>query len=137
MPKNAVPSKPRWQRGRYARLLVDGYELGIDGATAYRVRLLPSNKELGRFPTSSDAVRFVEGELLAGRHERTLALDWVNDAGRTGKIAAGHSLMHLAGSMIGQASHLIVIWGDRGAHKHEIAVVEMAERQDRRRSDIR
>ena len=91
---------PRWERGRYARMLADGFRLHIDGAVAYRVRLLPSNKELGRFPTSAEAARLVERELAAGRHERTLALDWCDERGRTGLITAGFLLRHIASQLI-------------------------------------
>ncbi len=78
----------------------NGFTLEIDGATAYRVRLLPSNKEVGRFATAAEAARMVERELAAGRDERTLALDWCDDGGRTGKIAAGHRLTDFAGMLI-------------------------------------
>ncbi len=92
------------QRGRYASTLANGFTLEIDGATAYRVRLLPSNKEIGRSATAAEAARLVELELAAGRDERTLALDWCDDAGRTGKIAAGHRLTDFASRLIVRGS---------------------------------
>jgi hypothetical protein len=43
--------------GRYARMEVDGFGIVIDGAVEYSLRLIPSNKILGRFATTREATR--------------------------------------------------------------------------------
>jgi len=71
-------------------------QIRIDGAVAYSVRVIPSNKVLGRFASTLDAWDLIEDEVDAGRHPKTLVLDWHMPDGETGKLSAGSMLVALA-----------------------------------------
>jgi len=71
-------------------------EIRIDGAVAYSVRVIPSNKVLGRFASTLDAWNLIEDEVDAGRHPKTLVLDWHSADGRSGKVGAGRTLVAVA-----------------------------------------
>lgn len=71
-------------------------EIRIDGAVAYLVRVIPSNKVLGRFASTLDAWNLIEDEVDAGRHPKTLVLDWHSADGRSGKVGAGSTLLAVA-----------------------------------------
>jgi hypothetical protein len=71
----------------------DGFDIRVDGAVGYSVRLLPSGKRLETYPTCRAAFERVLEEIEdRGRHERTLAVDVVFPGARTELLAAGRSL---------------------------------------------
>ena len=80
--------------GRYARKPGEKVEICIDGAVGYALRLIPSNKILGRFGSTLDAwpaiIAAVDND---GRSPRTLALDWVTADGAQERISAGPFLL--------------------------------------------
>jgi len=80
--------------GRYARKPGEKVEICIDGAVGYALRLIPSNKILGRFASTLDAwpaiIAAVDDD---GRSPRTLALDWVAADGTQERISAGPFLL--------------------------------------------
>lgn len=93
--------------GRYARRSRDGFGIVIDGAVAYSLRLIPSNKVLGRFASTHDAWPAVIAAVEAGRSPRTLVLDWHGADGSRGLVASGVTLEYLARSGLGlPAEHL-------------------------------
>ena len=93
--------------GRHARLSGDGFGIVIDGAVAYSLRLIPSNKILGRFASTHDAWPVVVAAVEAGRSSRMLILDWHGVDGSCGPVASGVTLEYLARSGLGlPAEHL-------------------------------
>ena len=93
--------------GRYARLSRDGFGIVIDGPAGYSLRLLPSNKILGRFASTHDAWPAVIAAVEAGRSPRMLVLDWHGAEGSRGPVASGVTLEYLARSGLGlPAEHL-------------------------------
>jgi hypothetical protein len=93
--------------GRYAKLSRDGYGLVIDGAVAYSLRLIPSNKILGQFASTHDAWPAVIAAIEGGRSPRTLVLDWHHADGSRGRVSSGVTLEYLARSGLGlPAEHL-------------------------------
>lgn len=97
------PENPEWTSDDWARAVpVPRRPLGvrsqirIDGAVAYSVRVVPSNKVLGRFPSTLDAWDLIEDEVDAGRNPKTLVLDWHRPDGTSGKLAAGRTLVAIA-----------------------------------------
>ena len=93
--------------GRYARLSRDGFGIVIDGAIGYSLRLIPSNKILGRFASTHDAWPAVIAAVEAGRSPRTLVLDWHGAGGSHSPMASGVTLEYLARSGLGlPAEHL-------------------------------
>jgi hypothetical protein len=93
--------------GRYARLSRDGFGIVIDGAVAYSLRLIPSNKILGRFASARDAWPAVIAAVDAGRPPRMLVLDWHGADGSRGPVSSGVTLEYLARSGLGlPAEHL-------------------------------
>jgi hypothetical protein len=93
--------------GRYAKLSRDGFGLVINGAVAYTLRLIPSNKILGRFASTLDAWAAVIAAIEAGRSPRTLVLDWHDRDGSRGRVSSGVTLEYLALSGLGlPAEHL-------------------------------
>jgi hypothetical protein len=80
--------------GRYARRPGEKVEICIDGAVGYALRLIPSNKILGRFTSTLDAWPSIIAAVdETGRSPRTLALDWIAADGRSGRISAGPFLL--------------------------------------------
>ena len=93
--------------GRYARLSSDGFRIVIDGAIGYSLRLIPSNKILGRFASTHDAWPAVIAAVEAGRSPRMLVLDWHGASGSHGRVASGITLEYLARTGLGlPAEHL-------------------------------
>jgi hypothetical protein len=90
-----------WEIGRYARKPGDGLDIRIDGAVEYSLRLVPSNKIVGRFPSTFDAWPAVLDELNRGIPARSLVLDWYGAKGAHGKVASGRVLAFVARSGIG------------------------------------
>ena len=82
--------------GRRARKPGEKTEIGIDGAVTYQLRLIPSNKVLGRFASTLDAWPAIIATVEAGRSPRTLSLDWVGADGVTASISAGPRLLSWA-----------------------------------------
>src|SRR3990170_9064157 len=76
-------------------------EIRVDGAVGYALRLIPSNRPLGRFATTLEAWSAIVAELDAGRAARTLALDWRLQDGSVGLLAAVWILEAMAGTSIG------------------------------------
>ena len=93
---------------RYARKPGEKSEILVDGAVEYRLRLIPSNKVLGRFSTTLDAWPAIRRAVASGRSPRTLALDAIDRDGRAWHIAAGRLLVHSAELF------------DGGAHPNEV-----------------
>jgi len=71
-------------------------EIVIDGAVAYQLRLIPSNKVLARFASTLDAWPVIIETIEGGRSPRTLSLDWVGADGNSGSISAGKYLESFA-----------------------------------------
>lgn len=63
--------------GRRARKPGEKTEIFVDGAIGYRLRLIPSNKELARFATTLEAWPLIIETIERGRSPRTLAFDAV------------------------------------------------------------
>jgi hypothetical protein len=78
----------------------NGFDIRVDGAVAYAVRLIPSNQPLGEYDDTTRAFARVLDEIEAGRHQRTLAVDVCLPAGRRDLIAAGARLERLARSAL-------------------------------------
>ena len=94
----------RVEIGRQARLSADGFAVAIDGAVAYSLRLIPSNKILGRFTSTREAWPAVLDELARGRPARCLVLDWHDAAGRRGRVGSGRLLAFTAGQGVGRSA---------------------------------
>ena len=85
----------------------DGFGISIDGAVGYSLRLIPSNKILGRFASTHDAWPAVIAAVEAGRAARMLVLDWHDAEGSSGPVSSGVTLEYLARSGLGlPAEHL-------------------------------
>jgi len=78
--------------GRRARKPGEKTEICIDGAVAYQLRLIPSNKILGRFDSTLEAWPAIISTVEGGRSPRTLSLDWVFADASFGSISAGPRL---------------------------------------------
>jgi hypothetical protein len=76
----------------FARKPGEKTEIRIDGAAAYRLRLIPSNKVLGTFRSTLEAWPAIIAAVEQGRSPRTLSLDWLDTAGRARSISAGPRL---------------------------------------------
>ena len=75
--------------GRRARKPGEKSEFFVDGAVAYQLRLIPSNKVLARFNTTLEAWPVIIGTVEGGRSPRTLALDAILTDGRIALVSAG------------------------------------------------
>ncbi len=73
----------------------------IDGAEGYSLRLIPSDKILGRFATTHDAWRAMVAATDEGRSPRLLVLDWHGANGSGGPVSSGRTLEYLARSGLG------------------------------------
>jgi len=73
----------------------------IDGADGYSLRLIPSDKILGRFATTHEAWRAVVAATDGGRSPRLLVLDWHGANGSGGRVSSGRTLEYLARSGLG------------------------------------
>jgi hypothetical protein len=111
--KTSAPSAPP-ERVRAAATPVrragrpnDGFDISIDGAVGYSLRLIPSNKILGRFASTHEAWGAVIAAADGGRPPRMLVLDWHRADGARGPVASGLTLEYLARSGLGlPADHL-------------------------------
>jgi hypothetical protein len=93
--------------GRHASHSRDGFGIVIDGAVGYSLRLIPSNKILGRFASTHEAWPAVIEAVGAGRSPRMLVLDWHGADGSRGPVSSGVTLEYLARSGLGlPAEHL-------------------------------
>jgi hypothetical protein len=93
--------------GPFARLAADGFDIQIDGAVGYSLRLIPSNKVLGRFNSTREAWRAIVLALDSGRSPRTLVLDWHGRDGSRHAMKGGSTLAYLARAGLGlPAEHL-------------------------------
>jgi hypothetical protein len=85
----------------------DGFGIVIDGAVGYSLRLIPSNKILGRFASTREAWPAVLAEIERGIPAKCLVLDWHWANGRTGRVSSGRNLAFIARSGLGlPADHL-------------------------------
>ena len=87
--------------GRYARMEADGFGIVIDGAVGYSLRLIPSNKILGRFVSTREAWPAVLSAVERGMPARCLILDWHWANGRRGRVSSGRQLVLTARSGLG------------------------------------
>jgi hypothetical protein len=67
-------------------------EIIVDGATGYSLRLIPSNKVVGRFASTTEAWPAVIAELERGIPARCLVLDCHLEEGRRGRVGSGRLL---------------------------------------------
>jgi hypothetical protein len=84
----------------------DGFDIGIDGAIGYRLRLIPSNKILATGPTVRDVFAAYLEEVDRGRLPRLLVVDWCGADGTTGPVASGSTLQELAQASVHGAKTL-------------------------------
>jgi len=87
--------------GRYARRPGEGLDIRIDGAVGYSLRLIPSNKVVGRFSSTFDAWPAVLAEIARGIPAKCLVLDWHWANGRRGQVSSGRLLVSVARSGLG------------------------------------
>ena len=99
---------------RFITLPGEKTEICIDGAVAYQLRLIPSNKILARFDSTLEAWPVIIATVEGGRSPRTLSLDWQQADGRTGSIAAGPWLEQFARLNNGEPHP----YTDRATHPH-------------------
>jgi len=83
-------------------LFPDGFEIQIDGAVAYQLRLIPSNKIVGRFSSTWDAWPVVQSELARGIPARCLVLDALLEDGSRHRVSSGRILEATARHGLGQ-----------------------------------
>jgi hypothetical protein len=79
----------------------DGFGIVIDGAVGYSLRLIPSNKILGRFASTHEAWPAVLAEIERGMPAKYLVLDWHWANGRRGRVSSGRLLVMTARSGLG------------------------------------
>ena len=95
------------ERSRRPGLPNEEFGIAIDGAVGYSLRLTPSNKILGRFPSTHEAWPAVIEAVESGRSPRMLVLDWHAADGSRGRVSSGVTLEYLARSGLGlPAEHL-------------------------------
>ena len=82
----------------------EGFEIRIDDATGYSLRLIPSNKVLGRFTSTRDTWPAVIAEIERGIPARCLVLEAHFADGDREKVGAGRILEYTARAGIGQAA---------------------------------
>jgi hypothetical protein len=110
--KNVAPSRRPERRAhplpsREADPSSGGFEIVIDGADEYVLRLTPSDKILGRFRSTREAWPAVIAAVDGGLPARMLVLDWVGADRSRGKVSSGVTLEYLARSGLGlPAEHL-------------------------------
>ncbi len=97
-----------WEVGRYALKPGEGLDIHIDGAVEYSLRLIPSNKIVGRFPSTFEAWPAVVAQLDRGIPPRLLCLDWHGPTGERGRVSSGRLLAHLARRGVGSLEPLSV-----------------------------
>ena len=85
-------STVEWRPNPFAKRPGEKTEIFIDGAVAYQLRLIPSNKVLGRFRSTLEAWPAIIAATESGRSPRTLSLDWVGNDGAFESVSAGPRL---------------------------------------------
>jgi hypothetical protein len=85
-------STVEWRPNPFAKKPGEKTEIFIDGAVAYQLRLIPSNKVLCRFRSTLEAWPSIIATVEGGRSPRTLSLDAVFADGTFGSISAGPRL---------------------------------------------
>ncbi len=93
--------------GKYARMEADGFGIVIDGAVGYSLRLIPSNKIVGRFTSTREAWPAILAEVGRGIPAKCLVLDWHKADGGRGRVGSGRLLVLTARDGLGldQAPH--------------------------------
>jgi len=81
-----------WRPNPFARKPGEKTEIFIDGAVAYQLRLIPSNKRLARFDSTLAAWPVIITTVEGGRSPRTLAFDALLSDGRVVLVSAGPRL---------------------------------------------
>jgi hypothetical protein len=81
-----------WEVGRYAPKPGEGLDIRVIGAVEYSLRLIPSNKVVGRFASTHEAWPAVLSELDRGIPARLLVLDWHGRTARAGESPRGGCL---------------------------------------------
>ena len=79
----------------------EGFGIVIDGAVGYSLRLVPSNKILGRFASTREAWPAVLAAVERGMPAKCLVLDWHWANGRRGRVSSGRMLVSTARSGLG------------------------------------
>ncbi len=79
----------------------DGFGIVIDGAVGYELRLIPSNKVVGRFSSTLEAWPAVLAEVERGIPAKCLILDWHGASGERGRVSSGSLLVSIARSGLG------------------------------------
>ncbi len=79
----------------------DGFGIVIDGAVGYSLRLIPSNKVVGRFSSTLEAWPAVLAEIERGIPAKCLVLDWHGAHGEVGQVGSGRLLASVARSGLG------------------------------------
>jgi hypothetical protein len=82
--------------GRWARKPGEKTEIFVDGAVAYQLRLIPSNKVIAHFATTLEAWPVIIETVDCGRSPRTLSLDAIRADGTTISVSAGPRLARWA-----------------------------------------
>jgi hypothetical protein len=85
-------STVEWRPNPFAKRPGEKTEIFIDRAVAYQLRLIPSNKVLGRFRSTLEAWPAIIAATESGRSPRTLSLDWVGNDGAFETVSAGPRL---------------------------------------------
>jgi hypothetical protein len=85
-------SKVEWVPNPRPRQPGEKTEIFVDGAVGYRLRLIPSNRELARFETTLEAWPVIIEIIERGRSPRTLAFDAFMADGRPVLVSAGPRL---------------------------------------------
>ena len=83
----------------------EGFQISIDGAIEYSLRLTPSDKIVGRFASTLDAWPAILAEVARGIPARCLVLDWHRGDGTRGRVSSGHQLVLTARSGLGRDAH--------------------------------
>jgi hypothetical protein len=85
----------------------DGFVVAVDGAVGYSLRLIPSNKIVGRYASTLEAWAAVLAAIDGGTSSRLLVLDWHGSDGSHGAVSSGRTLEYLARAGLGlPAEHL-------------------------------
>jgi hypothetical protein len=79
----------------------EGFGIVIDGAVEYSLRLIPSNKILGRFASTREAWPAILAAVERGMPAKCLVLDWHWANGRSGRVTSGRLLVLTARSGLG------------------------------------
>ena len=82
----------------------EGFEIRIDDATGYSLRLIPSNKVLGSFTSTREAWPVLLAEIERGIPARCLVLDAHFADGDRERVGSGRILEDTARAGIGQTA---------------------------------